>query len=149
VAADLTKHKAECELCAPNEEDQTASARNDGLEPRETAKKSAAPRLASRKSQQQSSRPRKLLPNESMVGFGKSSGKGRKKSRRSFSSLYRNNWNGRSRRAASHKQAVDRRAVWQVFVRPRDSFGGERVEKKDETQGETQALRLENNGPSA
>jgi hypothetical protein len=45
VAADLTKHKADCELCPPNEEDQTAPTQNDGREPGETAKKSAAPRL--------------------------------------------------------------------------------------------------------
>jgi hypothetical protein len=45
VAADLTKHKAGCELCSPNEEDQTAPTQNDGREPGETAKKSAAPKL--------------------------------------------------------------------------------------------------------
>jgi hypothetical protein len=45
VAADLTKHKAECEQCASNEEDQTAPTQNDGREPGETVKKSAAPRL--------------------------------------------------------------------------------------------------------
>jgi len=60
--------------------------------------------------------------------------------------MYRSNWNGTSRRAASDKRTDDRRAVWQKFVRPRDSFGGECVEKKDQTQ----VLRLENNaGASA
>jgi hypothetical protein len=45
VAADLTKHKAECEQCTPNGGEQAAPTQNDGREPEETARKSAAPRL--------------------------------------------------------------------------------------------------------